>query len=108
MPVIPPTIGRVVLYFPSDDDIYYSRIDGEKGKPLAATVAWINDDPDRTVNLGVLDMNGISIGVNHVRLIQEGEPIPDRKRHAYCTWMPYQLGQAAKTEAAEAKIKNQP
>lgn len=100
---IEPPVGRVVLYYPSDDDIYYARISCVKGKPLSAMVAWVNED--ETINLAVNDMNGYNIAIKRVTLIQPGEQPPDRtKTKSYATWMPYQVGQAAKTEAAYEKM----
>lgn len=100
---IEPTVGRVVLYFPSDDDVYYGRIEGEKGKALSAMIAWVNDDG--TINLAVNSRYGNHVGCRNVELIQPGEPTPERtKSRSYATWMPYQLGQAAKTEKLEGEI----
>jgi hypothetical protein len=53
------------------------------------------------VNLSVVDHNGRQLGVTSVPLHQlENE----RPNGMYCEWMPYQQGQAAKTEALEAKL----
>ena len=54
---------------------------------------------DRMVNLTVHDHNGVSWPVCSVPLLQEGDaPVVGS---FYCEWMPYQKGQAAKTEALE-------
>ena len=90
MPRIPPTVGRKVWYRP----------DGPEGPILDATVCFVHSDS--CVNLGVRDHNGVDLGgKTSVTLVQEGETPP---AWPYCEWMPYQKGQAAKTEAAETKV----
>ncbi|NEU94800.1 hypothetical protein [Bradyrhizobium uaiense] len=92
--IIPPTVGRVVWFRPSEFDPI-TRCD----QPLAAQIAYVWND--RLVNLGVLDSNGAPHGRTSITLIQAGETAPEGA--SYAEWMPYQQGQAAKTEAAEAK-----
>jgi hypothetical protein len=91
MPRIEPTVGRVLLYHTPDSS-----------KPLAAMIANVNEDG--TINIGYLD----SVGTHHSQqclpLIQDTDGIPTGNVH-FCTWMPYQLGQAARTEQAEAAAK---
>jgi hypothetical protein len=97
--MIKPTVGRVVWYTPSKrldengDTKYEFPCDGKQ--PLAALVAYVHSDS--MVNLTVFDTNGVSHSACSVELIQEGHPKDSYGR--YCEWMPYQLGQAAKTEA---------
>jgi len=87
--MIKPTIGRVVWYHPSE-------LEGISDQPLAALVAYVWSDT--LVNLAVFDSNGTSSGRTSVFLFQgDGE----RPASCFAEWMPYQLGQAAKTEAAE-------
>jgi hypothetical protein len=92
--MIKPTIGRVVWFHPSNDG-------GESGfapSPIcAAIVAYVHSDT--CVNLAVFDGNGAAHSKTSVTLIQEGDAAP---AGYYCEWMPYQKGQAAKTEALEA------
>lgn len=90
--MIKPTVGRVVLFYPLD------RHPNEQ--PLAAIVVAVWGD--RCVNLAVFKSNGVPMShpPTSVTLVQEGDPVPTGL--SYCTWMPYQLGQAARTEAAEA------
>jgi hypothetical protein len=86
--MIKPTPGRVVWYYPTIDDpppIY-------PDEPLAALVARVISD--REVNLMIIHALGspyIRVGV---QLVQEGDAVP--AGGGYCTWMPYQIGQAAK------------
>ena len=87
MTKILPTVGRVVLFAPSrlTGDGRFAHIDGRK--PLAAIVPHVFGDG-----------NGMSHSRTSVPLVQEGEPKPE---HGYfCSWMPYQVGQAAKAAAS--------
>jgi hypothetical protein len=92
MTKILPTVGRVVWFTPSrlTGDGRFAHIDGRK--PLAAIVDHVFNDG--LVNLAVFDSNGMSHSRTSVPLVQEGEAMPE---HGYfCSWMPYQVGQAAK------------
>jgi hypothetical protein len=93
--MIKPTVGRVVLYWPSAVQAGTDTL-----QPFAATVAYVWND--RMVNLSVTDHNGKQFGVTSVRLLQDGDERPNGGM--FCEWMPYQKGQAAKTEALEAKL----
>lgn len=55
------------------------------------------------MNLAVFDANGNSRGQTSVLLHQEGALRPSM---GFAEWMPYQKGQAAKTEALEAAAKS--
>lgn len=93
--MIKPTIGRVVWFHPSS----HSAESGFAPTSIcAAIVAHVHSDT--CVNLAVFDGNGVSHSKTSVPLYQDGDPVPDAGY--YCEWMPYQKGQAAKTEAAEA------
>lgn len=87
--MIKPTVGRVVWFYDEPD----------QDQPKAAIVAHVWSDT--CVNLAVFDANGVSSSVTSVPLIQDDNPKPGS---FYCEWMPYQKGQAAKTEALEEKI----
>lgn len=96
MAVIKPTVGRVVWFYPQG-----SR---ENTQPLPAIVSAVWGD--RCVNLMVIEQNGVPMShpPTSVTLVQEGDERPkqvDGTFGRHCTWMPYQIGQAAKTEAAE-------
>lgn len=92
--MIKPTVGRVVWYHPAT----FNGLAGDSVQPLAAIVARVWTDA--SVNLAVFDSNGVSHSRTSVLLVQEDDPVPDG---AYCEWMPYQKGQAAKTESLDAK-----
>lgn len=88
-PVIAPTVGRVVHFFPH----------GAASIEHAAIIAAVNEDG--TVNLAWFQHDGLPAHHCNVRIIPAGEPDPEL--YAFARWMPYQLGQAAKTEAAERR-----
>jgi hypothetical protein len=88
--MIKPTVGRVVLYHPSN------------GVTHAAIVAYVWSD--RIVNLAAFDENGKAYSVTSIPLTQ---PEDEVSAAVYCEWMPYQKGQAAKTEALEAQVRAQ-
>jgi hypothetical protein len=92
-PVIPPTIGRALLFWPAR-----ALAERKPDQPFSARIAYVHSDG--MVNIEYIDANGHSNGSTSVPLIQAGEPAP--AMGYYCEWMPYQHGQAAKTEAAEA------
>lgn len=94
--MIKPTIGRVVWYHALDST--------PDQQPQAAMVAYVHSDT--MVNLGVFDMNGMpGTGETSVFLWQGDrgdKPAPGTR---YCEWMPYQQGQAAKTDALEKQLQ---
>lgn len=100
--MIAPTVGRVVWYRPSDDELQHIPAPPQAGEPLAAHVAQVNEDS--TVNLMVIDGAGSTFGRTNVPLVQDGAPWPNT---GFCEWMPYQKGQAAKAEALESKLTEQ-
>jgi hypothetical protein len=88
--MIKPTIGRVVWY--------HSENSKPNDQPWAAIVCYVHSDT--MVNLTVFDENGMRKAKTSVFLWQ-GEG--DRPERYYAEWMPYQKGQAAKTEELEKK-----
>lgn len=94
---IQPTPGRVVWWAPSKG----SNIPCHEGQPLAAIIAGVVSDD--VVNLAAFDAHGAHHALRNVRLFQGDERIC-RDRHA-CFWMPYQMGQAAKTEDTAANVE---
>lgn len=92
--MISPSIGRIVWYHP-----HISERD-PNAQPLAAIVAKVISD--RIVTLGVFRGDGTSFAAQSVPLLQDGDEIDLEK--AFCEWMPFQKGQAAKAEAAEQPV----
>lgn len=96
--MIKPSNGRVVWFTPSSQN---GAANFASGSQLAAIVAHVHTD--RCVNLAVFDANGVSHSRCSVPLLQDDDPRPE---HGYfAEWMPFQLGQAKKTEAAEAQMQ---
>jgi hypothetical protein len=91
-PLIPPTVGRVVWYTPHHQEGFGVRLGVQ---PYTAQVAYVHND--RLINLIVADHEGVSFAELRVPLLQEGDLKPAEGRFA--SWMPYQLGQAAKATA---------
>lgn len=92
--MIKPTIGRVIWFTPSQE-----ARKANNDQPFAAIVAYVHSDT--MVNLAVFDANGNIVSKTSVYLYQgEGE----RPTSYYAEWMPYQQGQAAKTDALEKQL----
>lgn len=101
MSIIKPTVGRVLWFYPGTlyaegRGIAYS----DPGQPLSAMIAYVHSDS--MVNITAWDQNGKKFSVTSVPLIQGDDKVPES---FHCVWMPYQKGQAAKTEALEAVVK---
>lgn len=92
---IEPTVGRIVWYWPGQHEDILRVLN----QPLPAIVTAVLSDT--RVNLAVFDAFGGSNSRASVQLVQEGN---ERPAGGFCEWMPYQRGQAAKTEALEAKL----
>lgn len=89
--MIKPTIGRVVLFHPN------------KKSELVFPAFVCEVHNDALINVGGFDNNGNAFGATSVPLLQDGDEAPDFG--AYAEWMPYQKGQAAKTEELEKQMK---
>lgn len=92
--MIKPTIGRVVLYHPA-----LIPDSGSNEQTFAAIVCHVWSDT--CVNLAVFDSNGVASNQTSVFLYQGDS---DRPGSQYAEWMPYQTGQATKTEALEKQL----
>lgn len=99
-PIILPSIGRVVWFHPSPNsgETNFATHQAD-GVPYAAIVAHVWSPS--LVNLAVLDANGVPHSRTSVVLIQDGVPQP---ADAFCEWMPYQKGQAARQDAIAAPV----
>ena len=87
--MISPTIGRVVLV---------QGTGSNQAQPALVSYVW----NDRLINVGGFDRNGAPFAATSVSLLQDDDAPPTAGM--YAEWMPYQKGQAAKTEALEAKV----
>ncbi len=90
--MIKPTIGRIVWYYPNTGD----------EAPLAAIIVCVHSDT--CVNLAFFDEYGTACNETLVTLYQ-GEDVAPRPIRCFCEWMPYQHGQAKKTEEAIALVE---
>ena len=95
--MIKPTVGRVVWYVACEGDQHGSDPLPKSDQVCAALIAYVHSDT--MVNLAVIDCNGKTHSRRSVALVHEGA-----KEGPYCTWMPFQKGQAAKTEALEKQV----
>lgn len=93
--MIKPTPGRMVLFFPAAHE-NMPTIDSQ---PLAAVVCGVVDD--RTINICAFDAGGQPQPRRGIALLQDEDVSPTDQ--SYCAWMPYQVGQADKTEMTKAE-----
>jgi hypothetical protein len=99
--MIKPTVGRVVWFWPSSEPPPQFCLK-DRSQPCSAQIAYVFSNTDTHVNLSVSDHAGQHWAYENVLLWQgDGE----RPGGRFCEWMPYQKGQAAKTEALEQQIK---
>lgn len=97
---IHPTVGRVVNFWPDGNYVPSGFVMPHDLQPCAAQISCVHSDD--CVNLGVLDANGNHYSFTSVTLVQRGNPGPGHG--SYCTWMDYQVGQAAKTQEMERQL----
>lgn len=101
-----PTNGRVMLYHPcSAEKAQGVVVQHDPKQPLKCDVChvWSED----MVNVVVTDSNGRQHMRTSVPIVQEGSPFTASAISSHCTWMDYQLGQAAKYEQLAGEQKPQ-
>jgi hypothetical protein len=86
---IVPTVGRVIWYWPGKGDPTPLTLD----QPFKADVIYVHGPT--AVNLEVISHEGRRFTKQSVLITDGAEP-------GFAQWMPYQKGQAARTEQAEA------
>jgi hypothetical protein len=93
--MIKPTVGRVVWFYPQGHQRHE--------QPWAALIAHVWSDT--CVNLAIFNANGkpLQDPPTSVLLVQGDNEVPSGG--LYCTWMPYQVGQAQKVEQLEKKLQ---
>lgn len=99
-----PSIGRKVWFYEALADAGCL----DQYQPYDATIVYVHSPS--IVNLRVTKHSGDTIIRTSVPLRNPAGAGVDLhgSGNPYCTWMPYQMGQAAKTEAAEAKLAEAP
>src|SRR5579864_7839915 len=88
--MITPTNGRVVW-------IMHRAYE----QPLAAMVTWVHTDT--LINVCAHLPDGTPLPMTNVFLVQDSADSDVNVVKPYATWMPYQKGQAAKTEELEKR-----
>jgi len=111
---IEPTIGRIVWYTPSREQTESRHFGGEPLQPLAAIITYVHpsfiDTDGQTiyeVSLCVFSQTGQPVACQRVALVQPEGPQP-AEGVAFCAWMPYQVGQAAKASEPAASAPQPP
>ncbi|CAN7538614.1 DUF2829 domain-containing protein [Variovorax sp. LjRoot130] len=97
--VIIPTIGRRVWFTPDPRTALSGFVCHNPAAPMDAGIVYVWGD--RCVNLDVTDHAGNHHAFTSVELWQ-GDC--DRPNGAYCEWMPFQKGQAAKPDDIKALV----
>lgn len=99
--MITPTVGRIVWYKPHPAEVGFQEIKDQ----VAAIITRVHDD--RCVDLTVFPPDAMpTYGTVRVPLLQDDDEKPARADSPYCMWMPYQKGQAAKTEKLEKQVES--
>ncbi len=92
--MIKPTVGRILHYYPGANDVVTGPA------PCAAIVTGVVHD--REIHVRAFGPAAGSWSRPNVMLLQDqDQPKP---MTSYCKWMEYQVGQAARTEQAEALV----
>lgn len=91
--MIKPTVGRVVWVIRPHSSLNIQQ-------PEVGFVTYVHGD--RCINVAGFNSNGLPFQLTSLTLVQDDEPKPEGN---FACWMPYQKGQAAKTEALEAASK---
>jgi hypothetical protein len=92
--MIQPTIGRVVLFH-----VDKAKVDAG-GQALPALVCFVHSD--NLINVGGFETDGTPFAHTEVPLLQDDDAPP--ATGPYAEWMPYQKGQAAKTEQLQSQL----
>lgn len=90
--MIEPTIGRIVWFYQGKAKANNIADNGDQ--PMTAQIIYVHNP--RLVSLDITDHRGTHHSKAKVKLMQGDEdftPVED-----WCEWMPFQKGQAAKTD----------
>lgn len=97
--MIKPTIGRVVWFWPDPNWEGVLAVD----QPWKADIVFVHTD--NLVNVAGFRHDGEPFKQGTVLLYQDEGPVP---KGVHAQWMPYQKGQAAKTETLERQVAGTP
>ena len=97
LPVVKPTVGRKIYYWPTDAEKVQRRI-GEirevampsEGQPLDANIVRVWND--KLINIGGFDADGIPFRKVSVRLVQPEDGVVEGG--GFASWMDYQIQKA--------------
>lgn len=98
MATITPTIGRKIYYWASLTTL--QSVDAtvrDSEQPMDATIVYVDKETE-TISVMVFDHHGMSFEDLDIRIAEHGagDHLQGHDgEQSYCTWMPYQLGQAA-------------
>jgi hypothetical protein len=92
--MIKPTIGRVVWVHRAE--FLHRESVSDQPEPALVSYVW----SDEIINVGGVDRNGQPFSATSV-FLWNGEGAEPTGHSVWAEWMPYQKGQAAKTEALE-------
>lgn len=92
--MIEPTPGRIVWYRRSPDLSL---------PPMAAIVVFVHNE--RLINITFFNKDGMPVPHTEVPLLQDDDEPPHNG--VYAEWMPFQKGQAAKTESLQEKMRRE-
>ncbi|MDG9927393.1 MULTISPECIES: hypothetical protein [unclassified Pseudomonas] len=104
---IKPTVGRVLHFHPSRElAAGRGMVLLCQGDPMDAHLVYVHRSG--LVNLAVFDHAGNQHAITDVKLLQDADQAPLNEQgqliESYAAWMPYQKGQAEKTEALERQV----
>lgn len=79
----PPTVGRIVWFWPTDTDPL-AKFGRNEGEPLAAMIVCVWSDD--LVNLTVFSGDGTTHGRSSIHLAQDPAERPTPGDYAFCEW----------------------
>lgn len=91
---IPPTVGRVLWYWPNG--MPHSGIIQDPSQPFRADICYVW--PDGRVNLNVCCHNATRFERHQVPIVPTASEETPPQGTPYATWMPFQIGQAKAAE----------
>lgn len=96
MPVMVPTVGRRLWFWPCSTlmDKGFRQLDPKQ--PCDAGVIYVH--PDGTVNVMATDHRGVQVAFHNVPVLPADALRGDDPSAAYAQWMPYQAAQAVKAQ----------